>query len=903
MVYLCLILAALVAESKCQVLEMREDGLFESLNPGNIRLLQLNMTATVTATLNTCSSYTEMESGPGSLDLDGRRVLPSTTCSVGVGGCSQCSDTTPGRYCRSCASHYFYVEASCSCQECSALCLTCSSLTTCLTCAPNLFLNTQNACVAHQSPCAVGASEVGTQRCTSCPPGFVLVDHDCLPCDSNCKTCVSFSECSSCVVGQFLKPSKSCEQCPSVCSACTSFENCTQCVGKLFLIDGVCQPGKSDSCTGDRKLLIGKTCLTRDTPETSYKLDSKAISIVFQQSIKEFSGVLAMLEVKLFTSNGAPFQHFEAKSSSWKDSGKILEIQVEITKDIFEGYFEITQKDKAKVSFAGTSTFMHPEEKLKAHKVSEMKSVTFAGIAGSSQTISGVSGQGSSAIMATASPFMPGAGTMMIKIANFFEYLHYTEGKKVVLPNMVLNSAGMVLIPIPIDNYLEVDEAELDCRPPTNYEAKTVSCSFLNNYGMALLIMGIVLIISMSIFVVYKLVQKQNSKTFMSRCAEFVYSSFGPKYFLITFEAANTEMFGFIFLNIFRANLKPKMIYGTVLSLLVLTGLGVLSFFAWQMIKDYLKKRSSIEISAKEKEELDSSQADALKDPSAGSSAQTTKQQEQSRDTEQMCKALEEGRYVHLSFLIEEYSPNLPKWYYYTPLASILKNLLCQLVVVSLADCGLIQVYLLCLLQTAYTAFYLKVSPMKERLNNWVSNLTNVMFSGYLMILIACNYIDDEDFVQYKMGNAMAFILIGILIVNVLYVFYSFIKLLVLATVSIVARIKAMKLKSKESRPEKRGEDNSTPESDSESPELKHSTTGSLDGKSTTGTSLIDPIPILNSCGTLNKVFPSKPNRPLTKKVVDQVSSIPVRTQSPVKKFTKEETAEMIKKIEQIHGI
>lgn len=903
--FLCLFLMALAERGVCLDHQMTDGSLYNSFSARNqersaserreLQPAQLEVTVTATRICDPLmGSGSWVNPNP---ELEQRRLLAG--CTANTNGCSTCD----GQYCQACQNTHWLDYQTCFCVGCLPGCLTCSE-TGCLTCPPTFFLSNLGTCLPHQNQCASGSSEAGTNRCTSCDPGHFLSDHDCLSCAPGCETCLGLSQCSTCHIGKFLNTQNACELCPFGCAACSSPQNCTQCQAGLLLINGACVSGKSDGCKGDNKLLIKSICLTKEVPKTTYNLDSKTISIAFQQPMTEIPEVLLLLDLKLFTSSGTSFDHFQTKSATWKASGKTLEILIEITKDIFEGYFEISQKDKKKLSFSGESTFLHPEEKLKAFKVSQMSSATFTGIAGSSQTVSAVSGQGASAIMATASPFMPGAGTMMIKIINFFDYLHYTEGKKIVLPNMVLNSAGMVLIPIPIDNYLEIDEAELACRPPSNYEAKTASCSFINNYGMAILIMAIILVLSMSIFVLYKLIYKEASRTCINNCVKFIYSSFGPKYFLINLEAANTEIFGFIFLNVFSSNSTPKMIYSTVLSILMFTGLGALSYFAWKMISDFLQRKNKLsEISTKANSELDSSQIAELKEEKSPGSA-PAKQEESDSKTEQMEKALAAGRFSHLNFLIEEYRASLPQWYYYAPLISILKNLLCQLTVVSLADRGLIQVYLLCLIQTSYSALYLKLSPMKERLNNWVSNFTNLLFSGYLMLLLACNYIADEDFVQYKLGSVMAFVLMGILFVNLLYVLYSFVKLVVLATIAV---IKAIRAKKEQNGPSEQGEKDEEAEQDSVSEfgaeSLKHTVSGPQESKSTTGTVLIDPIPYLNDGGVRNKVFPSKTGKPITRKVVHQKSGIPAQSPSPIKKFTKEETSEMIKQIEQIYGI
>src|SRR3990167_10099678 len=84
-------------------------------------------------------------------------------------------------------------------------------------------------------------------------------------------------------------------------------------------------------------------------------------------------------------------------------------------------------------------------------------------------------------------------------MANFFEFLQYLNGRRLVYPDKILKAVGISLIPLDFDNYLEVDEQEVNCTPSPNYADNDVSCNILNNFGKDILFMGFVLLITLFI--------------------------------------------------------------------------------------------------------------------------------------------------------------------------------------------------------------------------------------------------------------------------------------------------------------------------------------------------------------------------------------------------------------------
>ena len=137
-------------------------------------------------------------------------------CSVSITNCLTCSNTT---YCNSCGSGFTVGTSSNgqrSCQSCSSTiagCLTCSSNTVCLSC------NTSNLFTLNST----------TGKC-DCSSGYILntAGTACQACNvtlSNCLTCISTSNCTSCKAGFY----KSTQANGVNCSSCTQHTGCLEC--------------------------------------------------------------------------------------------------------------------------------------------------------------------------------------------------------------------------------------------------------------------------------------------------------------------------------------------------------------------------------------------------------------------------------------------------------------------------------------------------------------------------------------------------------------------------------------------------------------------------------------------------------------------------------------------------
>ena len=173
-----------------------------------------------------------------------------------------------------CPSNY-YVSATNSCIVCTSPCKTCTSDTNCVTCVDNYNLD-GTTCVITCSGTKIPVNSI----CTSCDPACTL----CLGSTSNCSTCaigflytddlhrcsltcpagyILYSANNSCLTlcpSTYYNLSGACTQCSTDCLSCVSANNCTSCNTGLILYNGLCYA----SCPSSVPYLINNECVSCD---------------------------------------------------------------------------------------------------------------------------------------------------------------------------------------------------------------------------------------------------------------------------------------------------------------------------------------------------------------------------------------------------------------------------------------------------------------------------------------------------------------------------------------------------------------------------------------------------------------------------------------------------------------
>ncbi|KAL4473928.1 hypothetical protein ABPG74_022792 [Tetrahymena malaccensis] len=217
-----------------------------------------------------------------------------STCSKCSENCLSCFESQNG--CYQCSDGYF-LNQNYECDPCDDSCLTCYSYqqNNCLSCSQPLVLfnnlcvqncplkyyintlpNNTQECVACPSQCITCISQ---QNCSTCAYGYYKSDKQCLKCTNNCEICygVSGLYCQKCQQSYFLQnslcvkqcqivdnvgyymdlASRTCMQCDQQCLQCLNplSTGCTSCRDGYYLLSGTCQscPSNSLQCYYDNK--------------------------------------------------------------------------------------------------------------------------------------------------------------------------------------------------------------------------------------------------------------------------------------------------------------------------------------------------------------------------------------------------------------------------------------------------------------------------------------------------------------------------------------------------------------------------------------------------------------------------------------------------------------------------
>lgn len=141
--------------------------------------------AITTITVSTSLSYTEYVCTPCNSTLSQCKSCSYTNATANTGLiCTLCElpYVVASGACTGCSSSYFYDQATQKCITCNSNCLTCTSLTQCTSCKTGLFM--------HNGQCL-----------TTCPSGMYAdsTTKTCINCvDLNCAVCSSLSQGSQC---------------------------------------------------------------------------------------------------------------------------------------------------------------------------------------------------------------------------------------------------------------------------------------------------------------------------------------------------------------------------------------------------------------------------------------------------------------------------------------------------------------------------------------------------------------------------------------------------------------------------------------------------------------------------------------------------------------------------------
>ena len=194
------------------------------------------------------------------------QLTAAGVCSLcSVPGCDTYSDTCQ---CLACQNGYQYINNQCI--QCQNLhCHKCqNSISSCQSCAP-AYGRLSSACLLCQPSNCYNCDGDNTQ-CAQCNPGFYLAGGRCYTCQTNCVTCVSNIQCTSCIAGTFLQANGRCKTLPANCiqidstTLSSNIGSCKRCAYGYILLSGNCYPCSSN-LFNVRSSLLSSICATTTT--------------------------------------------------------------------------------------------------------------------------------------------------------------------------------------------------------------------------------------------------------------------------------------------------------------------------------------------------------------------------------------------------------------------------------------------------------------------------------------------------------------------------------------------------------------------------------------------------------------------------------------------------------------
>lgn len=175
---------------------------------------------------------------------DGYYSLIGGVCTLcNVAGCQTYSSTCQ---CLSCQDGYQFINNQCN--ACQSLhCNVCqATVISCQTCAVS-YGRESSACLLC-SPANCYNCDGDHTICATCNAGYYLNSGMCYACQSNCATCISSVQCTSCQATHYLQNNGRCKVLPSNCvnidnsTLSSNVGSCKRCQYGYILLDGNCYP-------------------------------------------------------------------------------------------------------------------------------------------------------------------------------------------------------------------------------------------------------------------------------------------------------------------------------------------------------------------------------------------------------------------------------------------------------------------------------------------------------------------------------------------------------------------------------------------------------------------------------------------------------------------------------------
>lgn len=466
----------------------------------------------------------------------------------------------------------------------------------------------------------------------------------------------------------------------------------------------------------------------------------------------------------------------EYTNFEWKGDNTGFTIQTTFKMLVKDGYFLIKQRLDSMgsdaplfVPLAGGNV-IDLEAEFRSNSVQMTQSELQAAVDKRKGSVENGISIASQTTLAFITPLSASQGTALKKIANMFENILYYNGERLIIPSKILEMVSYSDFPLPLPNYFQVDESEINCTPATNYVAHDVSCNLLNNYGEDLMFVLTVVAFSGIIFVIYRiLLKKLKAGSKLLSVGRFLNDHYGVTFIFIAIEGENMEILMFSLLNIFRTNGTSGQLIGMALSLASLGFIVLICLLGFKAIREFTRMKGTL-----------IAKIGSLNDRDKLEGVSLTPAYIEIRKERFIECYLRQTKFGFMRFFLEDYRLDLKDIYYMTPLITIAKNFISQIIVISLADKGLVQVYLILAVQIAFTAFIFKARPKERTVENWVVICTHCSLSLYTATVIFISSVNLElETKELGFGIVMGCFLLVVAGGNILYILVSAVMLFV----------------------------------------------------------------------------------------------------------------------------
>ena len=327
-------------------------------------------------------------------------------------------------------------------------------------------------------------------------------------------------------------------------------------------------------------------------------------------------------------------------------------------------------------------------------------------------------------------------GSVIDRHTAFFSYLRVLDGTPMLYPNKIIHFLSSVTFfgfraPNPHWDWSK----DLECRVPYNYLVRGMHCNIFANYGHNINILWASLFVSSTVFLLchFLLKKKPESKTL-----QVINKNFGWRYFFVFMDAVVLELFGLCILNFSKVERKTSAIDGGFAFSFILLVFYVAFYAAtFVAIKSWLDARKA-------------KGADEEMRPGQG-----------------------DQRLALFTFIIEDYKPKqMTNFFYYMPLVLAGKQMLVQILALSLSGEEWGQLVPIVIVEIAYLVVLCIARP-KESL---IRNIFDIFFASIAPIYIFANMgsltkvMSNED-KQNNAGKAMASFLLICALITTSYVF------------------------------------------------------------------------------------------------------------------------------------